>query len=134
MLGIALYRLRMLMRLLPIASLGPLLGIMAADMAVDIMRGSYGSVIIELAIAPPMAMTVVFTAQRDHAGLSGPLLFILGIVSGFGAMVLLTRGFAIGSGGVVIMGLRHLAVCAYAWAAIATEPAPRNPRPAFAHI
>ena len=134
-LGIGLHRLRMMMRAVPIAALGPLLGIIGADMSLDIMRGRYGSVLLEIAIAPLVAMAVLSTAQRDHAGLSGPLLFVLGIVSGFGATVLLTRGLAFGSAGIVIMGLRHLTVAAYAWAAIATEPPPRRePRPALVRI
>ena len=125
-LGIGLHRLRMVMRAMPIAALGPLLGIIAADMSLDITRARYGSVLLEIAIAPLVAMAVLSTAQRDHAGISGFLLFVLGIVSAFGASVLLTRGLTLGSGGIVIMGLRHLTVGAYAWAAIATEPPPRR--------
>ena len=134
-LGVGLHRLRTLMRELPLISLGPLLGIIAADMALDIMRGRYGSVLLEIAIAPLVALAVYTTALRDHAGLSGLLLFVLGIVSAFGGSVLLTRGFTVGSGGIAIMGLRHLTVGAYAWAAIATEPPPRRreTRPAFVH-
>lgn len=135
-LGIALHRLRLFMRSVPIAAMGPLLGIIAADMALDIMRGKYGSLLLEVAIAPLVALAVFSTAQRDHAGISGLLLFVLGTVSAFGASVLLTRGVLAGSAGIVIIGLRHLTVAAYAWAAIATEPPPRRraERPALVRV
>ena len=54
------------------------------------------------------------------------LLFILGSISAIGASILLTQGIGYGSGLVFVMGLRHLTVAAYAWAAIATEPPPRR--------
>lgn len=130
-LGIGLHRLRAFMRAVPIAALGPLLGIIAADMSLDIAGHRFGAVLLEIVIAPMVAMAVISTAQREHAGMSGLLLFVLGSVSAFGASVLLLRGVAAGSAGIVVMGVRHLTVCAYAWAAIATEPPRRDTRPAF---
>jgi hypothetical protein len=126
LLGVALYRLRTWMRGAPIASLGPLLGFIAADIAVDLQRGRLGGVGIELVIAPLIAVTVSMVAQRDHAGMSAILLLVLGAVSALGASALLALGFGYGVAPVVVMGLRHLAVATYAWAAIAAEPPPRR--------
>lgn len=133
-LGIGLYRLRELIRRAPIGALGPLLGIMAADISVDLASGRYLSMTIDLAIAPTLALIVSQTAQRSHAGISGPLLLVLGGVSALGASMLLSRGFTVGSGEVFMMGVRHLTVAAYAWAAIATEPPPRRRAVRFAPV
>lgn len=127
-LGVGLFRLRELIRRAPLGALGPLMGIMAADISIDMAAGRHTSVLIDLAIAPILAITVSQTAQRSHAGISGPLLLLLGAISALGASMLLGRGFAVGSGAVLMMGIRHLTVGAYAWAAIATEP-PRRRQP-----
>lgn len=126
LLGIALWRLREALRNAPYATLGPFFGIIAADIAIDLQRGRLSSVSIELVIAPLIAWTVASVAQRSNAGPSGLLLFVLGAVSAFGATALLTRGVFTGSAIVIMMGLRHLTVAAYTWAAIAIEPPPRR--------
>ncbi len=133
LLGIGLYRLRVALRRSPIATLGPLFGVIAADMSVDIRGGRYSSVLIELVIAPLLALTISVVAQRGSAGPSGFLFFVLGTVSAVGASILLTRGLAVGSASVFMIGLRHLTVGIYAWAAIASEPPPRREL-RFAHV
>ena len=132
-LGIGLYRLRELIRNAPMSALIPLMGMMAIDISVDLASGRYSSVLIDLMIAPALAYSVGQTAQRSHAGISGPLLFILGAISALGASMLLSRGVTMGSGDVLMMGMRHLTVAAYAWAAIATEP-PRRREVRFAPV
>jgi len=136
LLGVALYRLRTWLREAPIAAVGPLLGFIAADMAIDLDRGNLSGVGIELIIAPLIALTVSFVAQREHAGLSGIMLLVLGAVSALGASMLLALGIVHGVAPVAVTGLRHLAVAAYAWAAVASEPPPRRRlvlRPAYHH-
>ena len=125
-LGIGLYRLRKLLRDAPMAALGPLFGIMGADIAVDISGGRFGTAIIEVVIGPMIAISISSVAQRENAGPSGLLLFILGSISAIGASILITRGLSYGSGTTFVVGLRHLIVGAYAWAAIASEPPPRR--------
>ena len=126
LLGVALYRLRTWLRAAPIAAVGPLLGFIAADIAVDLDQGRLGSVGIQLLIAPVIALTVGFVAQRDDAGLSGLLLLVLGAVSVLGASALLALGLLRGMPALFVSGLHHLAVAVYVWAAVATEPPPRR--------
>jgi hypothetical protein len=126
MLGIGLYRLRQLLQRAPFAALGPLFGMAAAHMSIELARGRFVSVAISLLVIPVVALTVSHVAQRDSAGPVGLLCFILGSVSAVGASMLLTLGLTAGSGTVFVIGLRHLVVGAYAWAAIASEPPPRR--------
>ena len=58
LLGVALYRLRLLIRRAPVGALGPFFGFIAADMALDISRGRFGSAAIEVVIAPVLALVI----------------------------------------------------------------------------
>ena len=124
-LGVGLFRLGERLRVLPLVALAPFFGIVGADIAVDVMYGRMGSVGVEVVVMPVFAMLVLSVARRPHPGLSGQLLLALGAISATGGTVLLTLGLSRGVAPVVVMGLRHLAVAAYSWAAIATEPPPR---------
>ncbi len=73
-----------------------------------------------------LALTISFVAHRSHPGMSGILLLVLGAVSALGAVTLLVLGLGKGAAPVVVIGLRHLVVATYAWAAIAKEPPPRR--------
>ena len=126
LLGVGLYRLKTWLTQVPLAALGPLFAAMAADMSIDIARGRYGSVLFEIVLAPLIAFSVMKVAQRSHPGRTGIMMFILGSISALGASSLIARGFSVGSGLIVIMGIRHLTVAIYAWAAIATEPPVRR--------
>lgn len=132
-LGVALWRLKTAIQAWPLATLGPFFGIIAADIAVDLDHGRFFSVGIEIVIAPLIAISILNVVARDHAGLSGALMFVLGTVSGVGASTLLARGITTGSADVFLIGLRHLTVMAYAWASIATEPPVRR-RTEFAYV
>ena len=125
LLGIALHRLGEWLREAPLASLGPLLGIVAADSANDIMSGRMATVGVQIIIMPAFSVAVLWVARHPRPGVSGQLLFALGAISAFGAALLLGLGFSHVAAPVVMMGMRHLAVAVYAWAAIATEPPPR---------
>ena len=127
-LGVGLFRLRTLIKNAPIGALGPFFGVIAADMVVDVSRGRYTSVAIEIVIAPLIAIAVLNVAQREHAGMSATLMFVLGTISALGASMLIGRGISNGSSFVFMMGIRHLTVGAYAWAAIASEPPVRQRR------
>lgn len=125
-LGTGLWRLRQLIQNAPIGALGPFFGVVSADMTVDITRGRYSSVLIDLVLAPLIAIAILNVAQRDNAGPSTALMFLLGTISAMGASMLIARGISGGSGYVFMMGLRHLTVGAYAWATIASEPPVRR--------
>ena len=90
-LGTGLWRLRQLIQNAPIGALGPFFGVVAADMTVDIMRGRYGSVLIDLVLAPLIAMAILNVAQRDNAGPTTPLMFLLGTISAMGAAMLISQ-------------------------------------------
>ena len=77
---------------------------------------------MEIIVAPMIAVAVLNVVARDQGGISGPLMFVLGTVSGLGASALLTRGITTGSPDIFLIGLRHFTVMAYAWASIASEP------------
>ena len=125
-LGVGLYRLRLWLKGSAFASLGPLLGIIAADIAIDISRGRFATVSVEVVIAPLIALTIVSVAQRTDPGVSGQMMFWLGAVSAVGASVLMALSLRHGSGPGFVIGLRHFTVWAYAWASIATEPPVRR--------
>ena len=126
LLGVVLYRLRTWMREAPLAALGPLLGFLAVDIAIDIVRGDGGSAAVTLVIAAPLALSVSAVAQQSQPGVSGGLLLVLGAVSALGASALLSVGVTRAIAPEFMMGMRHLAVAGYAWAAIAAEPPPRR--------
>ena len=126
LLGVLLHRLRTWLQEAPLAALGPLMGFLAADVAVDIMRGRLGSVGIEIVIAPLLALSISLVAQRAQPGISGMLMLVLGGISALGASALLALALTHGVAPLAIIGLRHLVVAAYAWAAIAEEPPPRR--------
>lgn len=126
LLGVGLHRLRLWMQRAPWAAVGPLFGIIGADIALDLSRGNLTGAGVELVIAPLLALTITFVAQRSHPGVSGLLLLGLGAISALGASSLLALAIAHGSGPLAVMGARHLTVAIYAWAAIATEPPPRR--------
>lgn len=132
-LGVALWRLKAVIQTWPMAALGPFFGVISAALAIDVFRGDYASVGMEIIIAPLIAVAVLEVARRDPVGPSGLLMFVLGIVSGVGASILLARGITTGSAVVFMIGLRHLTVMAYAWASIATEPPVRH-RPELAFV
>jgi hypothetical protein len=125
-LGIGLWRLRQQIQNAPIGALGPFFGVISADMTVDIMRGRYGSVLFDIVLAPLIAIAILNVAQRDSAGPTTPMMFLLGTISAMGAATLIARGLTVGSGYVFMMGLRHLTVGAYVWASIASEPPVRR--------
>ena len=125
-LGIGLYRLRQWLRSSTVAAIGPLLGIIAADIAIDISRGRFATVGVEVVIAPLIALTVSSVAQRSAPGLSGQMMFWLGAVSALGTSMLMALSIRHGSGPGFVIGLRHLTVWAYAWASIAMEPPVRR--------
>ena len=125
-LGTFLWRLKTALQTWPMAALGPFFGLIAADLAVDVHLGRWGSAGVEVVIAPMIAIAVLNVAARNHAGVSGTMMFVLGTISGIGATMLMTRGVMAGSGLVFVMGARHLAVMVYAWASIATEPPVRH--------
>ena len=124
--GIALHRLGEWLREAPFTALGPLYGIVAADMAIDIIHGRMAIVGVKIIIMPVFSMAVVSVARQTHPGLSGQLLLGLGAISALGASMLLSLGLSRSVAPVVVMGMRHLAMAAYAWGAIATEPPPRT--------
>ncbi len=126
LLGVGLHRLRVWMRDAPLTALGPLFGIIGADIAIDIMRGDHTGAGMGVVIAPMLGLSISFVAQRSHPGLSGLLMLGLGAVSALGASSLLALGLSHGSGLLVVIGLRHLTVAAYAWAAVAAEPPVRR--------
>ena len=132
-LGVALWRLKNAIQAWPIAALGPFFAVVAADIAVDLDNGRLGAVGMEIIVAPLIAVAVLNVVARDQAGISGPLMFVLGTVSGLGASALLTRGITTGSPDIFLIGLRHFTVMAYAWASIASEP-PVKRRAEFAFV
>lgn len=125
-LGVGLYRLRLWLKSSAFASLGPLLGIIAADNAIDISRGRFATVGIEVVIAPLIALTIVSVAQRTTPGVTGQMMFWLGAASALGASMIMALSIRYGDGPGFVIGLRHLTMWAYAWASIATEPPVRR--------
>lgn len=125
-LGVGLYRLRGWIMRQPMAAVGPLLGLVAADSALDLRQGRLNGVIIELGLSAVIAVLVGVIAQQKQPGMAGLLMFVLGAVSALGSSMLLALALAHGSGPLTIVGLRHLAVACYTWASIAEEPPPRR--------
>jgi len=126
LIGVGLYRLGEWLRTAPLAALGPLFGMVGADIALDLSRGRLAHAGVELVIAPALAVSMVAVAQQVKGGMSGHLMFVVGTISAMGATSLLALGIAHGSSVPLVVGLRHATVAAYAWASVATEPPPRR--------
>lgn len=126
LIGVGLYRLGEWIRDAPYTALGPFFGVVAVDLALDVGRGRLVPAGIELVVAPLLALSMVVVARQNNGGISGHLMFIVGLVSAIGATSLLTLGLMRGSGVALVMGLRHATVAAYAWASVASEPPPRR--------
>ncbi len=134
LLGIALHRIGEQLRNAPLVALGPLFGIVAANSANDITSGRMATVGVEMIIMPAFSVAVLFVARHPHPGVSGQMLLGLGAISAFAASALLSLGLSHMAAPVMVMGMRHLAIAAYAWAAIATEPPPRRVRLALVGV
>ncbi len=131
-LGQWLFRLGCWIRERPMAAMGPLLGLVAADMTGDFQVGHYSSFATDAVLAPLVALSVLHVANQAHGGMSSTLLVVFGAITIAAASIFLSFLLIVANPYFLVTFVRYLITGLYCFATVATEPSPRQPVRVFA--